>query len=172
MAASKTHRFTSTLERSTNRLWSCHFSVPLSIAKQLIHGADRRVLCSLNGAPVRQCALIPHGKGEHVVTVNVRLRKELRISFGSKVDVRLRKDESTYGLPMPEELEELLRQDSVGKQMMHALTPGKLRTLLYIIGKAKTVDQRLLKSTIIVRHVKENAGKIAYRKLGAELKRK
>jgi len=172
MPAQKSHSFTSSLEKSTNKLWGCHVRVPGSVAATLIRGMDRRVLCSMNGTPERQCAIVAYERGSFVITVNAEQRKTLRLDFGASVKVRLRKDTSEYGLPMPEELNELLRQDKDGRRLFHALTPGRLRTLLYIVGKGSSVDQRLHRSTVIVRHLKENSGKINYKQLSIALKKR
>ncbi len=162
--------FTSTLEVSTNKLWGSHFAVPDVIAKSLIEGDDRRVVCTLNEKMEYQCALIPRGDGSFLIMVNKKTRDKLGLQPGSKLDVSLRKDESEYGLPMPEELDELLKQDETGNRLFHALTPGKLRTLLYIVGQPKTSDVRLRRAIGIVEHLKSNDGKINYRKLNEEMK--
>ena len=169
-SSESTFRFASSLEKSHNKLWGCHFEVPVSVAKKLIEGNDRRVLCSVNGLPGHQCALIPHGNGSFVITVNKKLRDTLRLDFGMKVQVSLKKDRSEYGLPLPEELEELFHQDPEGKKIFHALTRGKQRTLLYIVGKAKTPEKRVTHAIIVVNHLKANHGKINYRQLGVALK--
>ena len=170
MPPKNTLQFTSTLEKSSNKLWGGHFGVPKSIAQKLIHGDSRRVVCALNGSAEHQCALLPHGNGSFVITVNKKLRDTLRLEFGMPVQVSLRKDDSKYGLPMPEELEELLRQDKEGHRLFHSLTPGRLRTLLYIVGQAKNSDNRIARALIIVHHLKANKGKINYRQLSASLR--
>ena len=165
-------RFTSTLECSTNKLWGCHFKVPPRIVRQLTGNNSRRVVCSLNGNPAHQCAILPHGSGRFVITVNKKRRDTLGLDFGSEVSVSLMKDESEYGLPLPEELEELLRQDSEGNKLFEALTRGRQRTLLYIIGSAKSTEKRIERALVIVDHLKANKGKINYKELGASLKRR
>lgn len=164
--------FTSVIEESTNKLWGSHFAVPDVVAKALIRGEDRRVVCILNEKIEYQCALLPRGDGSFLITVNKKTRDKLGLRPGSKVDVGLRKDESEYGLPMPEELAELLRQDEEGNRLLHALTPGKLRTLLYIAGQPKNSDIRLRRSLAIVEHLKKNGGKINYRQLNEEMRGK
>ena len=164
------YKFTSTLERSDNKLWGCHFLVPKNIAEKLIDAEDRRVVCTINDSVEYQCAILHYGNGRHVISVNKKLRDTLRIDVGSEVQVLLRKDESEYGLPLPEELEELFKQDKEGKKIFHALTPGKQRTLLYIVGSAKSSEKRIMRSIIIVNHLKANKGKIDYKKLTASLK--
>ena len=163
-------QFSSTLEESNNKLWGCHFGVPEVIARVFIDGDDRRVVCTLNEKTEYQCALLPKGDGSFLITVNKKLRDRLGLKIGMKVSVSLKKDESQYGLPMPEELEEVLRQDEEGSRLFHALTPGKLRTLLYIAGHVKNTDARIARAVAIVEHLKANDGKINYRQLNEDLR--
>jgi uncharacterized protein YdeI (YjbR/CyaY-like superfamily) len=86
------------------------------------------------------------------------------------VDVSLRKDRSKYGLPMPEELQEVLRQDKEGERLFHALTAGKRRTLLHIVGSSRGTDRRIASALVIIRHLKINNGRINYRQLSQQLK--
>ncbi|MEO6758521.1 MAG: YdeI/OmpD-associated family protein [Saprospiraceae bacterium] len=171
MAMEDTLHFTSTLEISTNKLWGAHLAVPPTIADTLIaEREDRRIVCVLNGKTEYQCAMLPRGDGTFLITVNKKIQKDLHLNIGSRVEVSLRPDDSKYGLPMPEELAEVLAQDPEGNRLFHALPPGKLRTLLYIVGKVKNSDARIGQALIIVEHLKANAGKINYRQLGEALK--
>lgn len=165
-------QFSSLLELSTNKLWGCHFAVPQWVAEVLSEGGDRRVVCLLNEKKEYQCALLPKGDGSFLITVNKKLQTALGVQPGASVRVSLRKDDSEYGLPMPEELAELLAQDEEGHRMMHALTPGKLRTLLYIVGQPKNSDARLQRALAVVEHLKENKGAIDYKRLNIKLKEK
>ena len=169
-APGNSFRFTSVLERSDNKLWGCHFRVPERILKQFEKDNPRRVICKINDTAEYQTALLSIGNGIYVVRVNTTLRKKLGVTFGDEVQVILKNDESTYGLPMPEELEELLRQDKEGNRLFHAMTRGKQRTLLYIIGGAKNTEKRLQRALVIVRHLKSNNGKINYKQLNKSLK--
>lgn len=168
-SAVKVRRFTVKLERSENRLWGAHLEVPASVVEQLSSEDHRRVYCRLNGGEEHQCAMLPHGRGTFVITVNKKRRDSLGLTFGAEVRVELRKDESTYGLPMPEELAELLRQEKKGNALFHALTKGKQRVLLYIIGSAKSQDQRIIRSITIVRHLIAQHGTINHKILAREL---
>lgn len=144
--------------------------VPANIVAHLVDGKSRRVLCKLNRSNERQCALLPHGNGIFVISVNKKIRDTLGLTFGMDVEVTLKKDTSVYGLPMPEELRELFRQDTDGAKVFHALTRGRQRVLLYIIGAAKNVDKRIAYSIIIVHHLKLNNGKINHKQLSSQLR--
>jgi bifunctional DNA-binding transcriptional regulator/antitoxin component of YhaV-PrlF toxin-antitoxin module len=171
--ASKTIKLTVKLCKSDNE-WGWHF---LRFSAKSVAGLkfeprkSRRVVCTLNGRHTFQCALLPWTKGGFCIVVNKAIRDKLGIVDGDKVTVELKKDESKYGLPMPKELKEVLRQDKEGDRLFHALTPGKQRTLLYYIGKWKDVDRRIHYSLIVIDHLKKNEGKVDFPKLSVELKR-
>ncbi len=158
--------FNSILEASNNNLWGSHFAVPQFVSTALIGTGDsRRVVCGLNEQLSFQCALIPRGDGSFLVMVNKKTQTKLGLKTGSQLRVRLQKDESEYGLPMPEELAELLAQDEEGNRVLHALTPGKIRTLLYLVGQPKSSDLRLHRALVVVEHLKSNHGKIDFKQL-------
>lgn len=162
--------FTSVLEDFNTRLWSFHITVPEAVGKVFVEGKDRRVVCTLNDAESFQCALMPKGDGAFFININKKLRDKLGLKLGMRVEVSLEKDDSPYGLPMPEEFLELLQLDEEGDRLFHALTPGKQRNLLYIIGSAKSSDKRIARSLAIVDHLKAQGGKIDFKQLYQDLK--
>jgi Domain of unknown function (DUF1905)/Bacteriocin-protection, YdeI or OmpD-Associated len=167
-----TLRFSSMLEKSGNRLWGCHLKVPDHVTVRLTDGGSRRVVCSLNGSAEFQRALIPHRDGSCVLTVNKTLRDALHLTVGMRVDVSLRRDESTYGLPVPAELEELLRQDGEGDRLFHSLTPGKRRNLLYIVGAVKNPHLRASRAVTVIAHLKLNGGRVNFKQLYESLRQR
>lgn len=114
--------------------------------------------------------MIPWGE-IFTIIVNKSKRDKLGIAAGDKVSVELAADESKYGLPMPEELQEVLDQDPEGDQLFHLLTPGKQRSILYFVGKVKDIDKRIHTALIFIDHIKKNNGKILPQELQDELKR-
>lgn len=135
--------FTAVLETSNNKLWGFHLPVPEWVAQSFISQGTRRVICTLNNQAAFQCGLIPKGEGDFCIMVNKKWRTQLGLREGSAVSVQLSKDESEYGLPLPEELQEALDQDEAGRDFFEALPPGKKRTLLYIVGFVKDQEKRI-----------------------------
>ncbi len=164
--------FTATLERSHNKLWGSHVRVPSSVALRFAGGKSRRVVRTLNDSPEHQCALLPFGNDVYVLSINKAWCDKLHLEIGSKVRVGIRKDESTYGLPVPEELTELFRQDKDANRLFHALTIGRQRTLLYMIGSARHPDTRAWRASLVIRHLSENNGKVNFRQLYQSMKRR
>lgn len=159
------------MEKFDSNLWGFHFCVSAEIGNQFVtEGNDRRVICTLNDKQEFQCALMPKGDGNFFINVNKKLRDALKLAIGSQVSVLLKKDESEYGLPMPEELKELLLQDEEGDKLFHELTIGKQRTLLYIVGSVKDTGKRISRALAIINHLKATGGKIDYKELNEGLR--
>ena len=133
-------------------------------------GKTRRVVCTLNDSHTFQCALMPN-KGRFTIGVAKPIREKLRLNEGDTVSVRIEPDKSKYGAPMPEDLEEVLRQDPEGDRLFHALTAGMRRSLLYYIGNVKNIDRRIQLGLILLEHLKETGGKVVPEKLQEDIKR-
>ncbi len=167
------YQFTATLQASESKIYQTHVVVPSEIASAFLAEDTKRVVATLtaNGKYVEyQCGLIPRGNGKTVIMVNKDHRTNLSIDAGNNVVVQLRNDESKYGLEMPEELAELLKQDTEGDRFFHALPEGKQRTLLYIVFSMKNPTRRIERAIAIVEHLKAHGGKIDYKQLYNDLK--
>ena len=61
-------------------------------------------------------------------------------------------------------------QDLAGKAFFDALTPGKKRTLIYLVANVKNVDSQLRKGMAILDHLKEANGKIDFKQVNQKIK--
>lgn len=161
--------FKTSLEKFEGQLWGHHIPVPDDIY-QHFKDSDRRVICQLNDLPPFQCALMPAGNGSFFINVNKELRKKLQLNVGEKISANIKKDNSKYGLPMPEEMEELMFLDDEGAEYFHQLTPGKQRSLLHLIGKPKSSEIRLKKAVVVLDYLKLVKGKLDFKELNQAFK--
>lgn len=157
--------FTAKLENFNTRLWTYHIKVPNAIALHYTEQGDKRVVCTLNDTYSFQCAIMPAGEGVHFININKKIRDKLKLNEGNKINVSLEKDNSEYGLPFPEELKELLKQDTTGNKYFHQLTPGKQRNIIYYVGQVKNTDLRIHRAMIFIEHLKRNKGKLDFREI-------
>ena len=165
-----TTSFKAVIDRFDSNLWHFYVMVPTKIALKFIDGKDKRVVCTLNKTETFHAALMHKGGGEFFIMVNKQLRSKLKVKDGDEIHVSLAKDTSEYGLPLPEEFKELLKQDIAGNDIFHTLTAGKQRTLLYIIGKPKSSDLRIRNGIAVLEHLKRNKGKIDYKQLNIDMR--
>ncbi len=64
----------------------------------------------------------------------------------------------------------LLDQDEAGKNHFNQLTPGKKRSLIYIVAKVKNIDSQLNKGLAIIEHLKQENGMLDFKKLNVLIK--
>lgn len=162
-------QFTATLQKFDSNLWGYHFPVPIVVADNFIEGNDRRIVCKINNAIQIQGALMPYSEG-YFILINQDLIKKLQLSIGDNVNLEIEKDKSEFGLPMPDSFRTLLDQDSESTAFFNKLTPGKKRSLIYLVGKVKNIDSQLNKGLAIVDHLKTEKGILDFKKLNQLIK--
>jgi uncharacterized protein YdeI (YjbR/CyaY-like superfamily) len=107
-------------------------------------------------------AILPN-KGLWYILLSKGVIKELNAREGEEVSVKLTEELSIYG--MPEELEMCVFQEDGAMTFFDALTPGKQRSLIYIVSKIKNQDVRIRKSLVIAEHLVLGKGLLDYKKL-------
>jgi hypothetical protein len=157
--------FLGRLEKFNDSLWSFHIKIPGIILSNLKKDEIDRMICYLDGIGPIHASPMPAGNGIYFIKLNKEWVSKGGWSIGKDIQVEIWKDESEYGLPMPEELEITLAQDDEGYELFHSLTRGKQRNLIYMIGKLKSQELRINRSTIILDHLKEEKGVLDFRRL-------
>jgi len=164
-------KFNSPLQNfDSSNVWGGHAVVDDEIVQDIKNNHIGRLICTVNGKVKTHCALLSKGDGTYYVMVNKTTQKALGIRMGEQLSISLEEDNSKYGMPLPEEMEEIMAQDSEIDRLFHSLSPGKQRSLLYIIGKPKTSDSRIKKALLISRYLTEVNGKIDFAEMNEFIK--
>lgn len=124
-------------------------------------GNLRRVLCSLNGNEFFNCSLFP-SRGDYFLTISKQLRSRLGVEVGDAVEIVLKPDQSKYGMPVPDEFAEVLRQDPEAERLFDALSPGNQRLMLKLVVFVKDVDRRIARALAGVELLKAMDGTFDY----------
>lgn len=162
--------FKGKVEKLNSSVYGHCVEVPSKILEYYKKKDIARFLASINKHDQIHCAFIPNGKGRAYIMLNKEIRKTLALEIGSDVSVVVEPDESKYGMALPEEMEELLYQDPEGSEVFHKLTPGKQRSLLFLVGKPKSSKTRLKKALTIIEYLKYTGGAIDYKELNEAFK--
>ncbi len=147
-----------------------HLLVPEEICEQIKEAGLTRLKVTINSSVTTYSALISNGKGGHYIIMNKENEKKLKLNIGDEVQVMIEEDTSKYGMPMPEEYQELLNIDDEGLKYFESLTPGKRRNLIHLISKPKSSQIRLTKALIINDYLKLVKGKLDFKELNTALK--
>ncbi len=157
--------FTQQIAILDSNVWSYHLPVPIAVSNHFLEQKIKRLIATFNKEIELHCALMPKGDGSYFININKEIRKKLGSFVGDEIHIHLREDTSKYGMPLPEEMEALLEIDEEGNNYFHALTPGKQRSLLYMVGKPKNSDTRLKKALAIIDYLKYVKGKLDFKEL-------
>ena len=86
------------------------------------------------------------------------------LKFKDTVTISLKKDESEYGMPLSEELKELLEQDDEGMRRFKMLTPGKQRYIIHYVNTVKNSQLRIDRAIMLISNLKKTKeGKESFR---------
>lgn len=153
------------LKQLDSNVWGFHFPIPSDISVPFIEEHGNRIICTFGDGHFIHAALISDGKGAHFININKEVRKRYHLELNDAVIITITRDDSKYGIYCPEEASELLEVDADFNTYFHNLTPGKQRSLLYVIAKPKSSDKRIEKAIIISEHLKINNGKLDFKML-------
>lgn len=157
-------------EEGNSLMWNFFVEVPDKISKVLMKGTDRRVICNFNNLIEVQIALTPAKGRPYQLILNKEVRKKLAVQPGDTIQVSIKKDESEYGIGIPDFFKEFCTQDPEGSMAFHKLTSGKQRTLLYLMNKPKSENKKLEKAWVIFEYLKEVKGNLDYKELNEAFK--
>jgi hypothetical protein len=113
------------------------------------------LLCTVNKDLSFQAGMVALGNGNAYITLNAARMKKLGVKFGDTVTVELQPDSSKYGMDIPEELAELLKQDEEGKRRFKMLPPGKQRYIIYYVGQVKSSQLRVERAVKLITNLKK-----------------
>jgi hypothetical protein len=146
---------TGVVERFSYKGGMPYLAVPRAVAEELRgESGPARLVCTI-GKVSFQCGLMSLGQGDSYVLLTKKVRDATGVDVGGRVVARLRVDESPYGLPMPEELGEVLAQDEDGAQVFEKLTPGRRRGIIAMVSRHKSVDARVEHAVAVIEAIKE-----------------
>jgi hypothetical protein len=161
--------FLGNLDKFDFNHWHYHIPVPDPIVEEMMDEKHRRVLIWLNDAGPYHMALMK-ARNCWYILINQELRTKLKLDLETKIQVKISRDWSEFGHDVPEEFQVLLDQDEEGNGYFRKLTPGKQRSLIYLVTKVKNPESRMRKSLAILHHLKTAQGKLDFKQLNHWIK--
>lgn len=120
-------------------------AMPEALVTPFLERGEKRavVLARFEGKEVRFHAALQKRKGAYWIMFSQKHQKALGLYPNDVFELRLEKDSSEYGAPMPAELEEVLRQDPEAEALFKGLTPGACRSIIYAVSRYKSPQRRI-----------------------------
>lgn len=157
--------FKTVIDKFEDSLWGYHLKVPDEIYQQFANKKIKRVMMQINDSEKLHAGFMPEGNGKYFLMLSKDLMKKLELARNQLVGVTIEEDTSKYGMPICNEMKELLSLDPEGEAYFHKLTPGKIRSILHYVNKFKSSDKRIEKSVIVMEHLKANQGNLNFKAL-------
>ncbi len=162
--------FEAPLEKHDSSLgWYYIIYVPLELISEFGTEKNPRAKVTFNKKEVAHISVKSKGDDRFVV-IKSKLRTNLGLVVGELTHVIIEKDDSKFGMPMPEEFGEMLAQEEEAERYFNALTPGKQRSLIYMVSQLKNSEPRVKKALAIIEHLKEQQGELDFRVLNQKIK--
>lgn len=111
---------------------------------------NQRLIVSLDHKIEWQAGVLALGEGSGLITVQQNRLKQVGKTLGDTVWVELSKDESEYGVPIPQEVLEYWKQVPVSKLRFDALGAGMKRYVLNHVSTAKTDVKRTERTHLLM----------------------
>jgi hypothetical protein len=128
--------------------------IPKEIISQLGVQQRSRLKVEFPGGRYIHCALQYNKNHDFVIYLGKYFQEKAGVDPGREVKISISEDTSDLGMEMPQELEEVLSIDPEGVEGWAQLTPGKKRTAMYFVEKAKTEETKIKRALLIVDNIK------------------
>lgn len=117
-----------------------YLELPVEIADEMRAMGYKRWMCTIQDAVTWSCGLLPTGEGTWFIVLSKQKMRSVEARLGDWLNVDLVPDESKYGMPLPEDLAEMLADDPEFEKRFDAMLPGKRRNAIHQIASAKTPE--------------------------------
>jgi uncharacterized protein YdeI (YjbR/CyaY-like superfamily) len=84
--------------------------------------------------------MLPTGEGTWFVVLSKTKMEAVEAHVGDWLNVDMVPDTSKYGMPLPEDLADILADDTEFERRFDAMLPGKRRNAIHQIASAKTPE--------------------------------
>ncbi len=115
---------------------------------------NQRFDLTVNDAETWQGGTVSIGDNMAYITISKARMKKLDVELGDTVTFTLEKNRSEYGFDVPEEFEEVLRQDPIANERFMSLSKGARRAVIYIVIQVKSSEKRIEKSIFLLENMK------------------
>jgi hypothetical protein len=148
-------KFKTRIDRLPHLLNMHYIEIPERIIKKLGGKYSMRLMCTVNSSLTFQGGIVALGEGRGYISINTRRMKQIGVVAGDTVSIELNKDDSKYGMEIPEELSTLLEQDPEGKKRFDNLTPGRQRYIIHYVSSVKSVQLRIDRAILLITNLKK-----------------
>ncbi|MFD0861373.1 YdeI/OmpD-associated family protein [Sungkyunkwania multivorans] len=130
--------------------------LPESIVTPFIDAGQQRVrvIATFEGKSIEFHAALQKYQGRYRLTFGKSKQKQLGLFPSDYFQLQLFEDHSKYGVDVPEELAAVLETDTEAYKIFESFTPGKKRSIIYMIARFKNSQTRIDKALLLCENIK------------------
>lgn len=132
--------FTAQVKRFSMEGGMHYLELPNEAADEMRATGHKRWVCTIQDALTWHCGLLPTGDRTWFVVLSKAKMNAVEAHVGDWLNVDMVPDTSKYGMPLPEDLAELLADDPEFERKFDAMLPGKRRNAIHQIATAKSTE--------------------------------
>lgn len=134
-----------------------HVALPESLARELAAAGVTHVEGRIAGTSFRR-SLHPTPAGGLCLRFGVSWLRDAGLTPGTMVDVEIAADPDPDRVDVPDELAAVFEADPAAEHLWSGLTPGRQRTLVYGILRARRSETRARRAEALVTHLRHEFG--------------
>ncbi|MEO0895004.1 MAG: DUF1905 domain-containing protein [Bacteroidota bacterium] len=128
--------------------------LPEELAQPLYERKVKRVLCRINDQLNVHSALTRSKTRGFSIMLGKRILKQLDVEAGDLLEVEISEDHSPNQFEESVVLKEVLSTDWEAQEIWDKLSPGRKRSLTYLIIQVKSVDKKIERALKIAENIK------------------
>ena len=145
-------RFESRVRKFSVEASMHYLEVPPAVLERLGGKYMVRVICEMPSAKLKfHCAIMPVGNGKACIFFSQEKLRTSGLKVGQSVKIQVKLDTSRYGMKLPAELAEALKQDAEARRRFNALSPGKQRNIIFHVSSTKDEEKRIGRAVQVLR---------------------
>ena len=134
--------------------------LPEALSKKFEYKGNVPVRGLVNNIPFKG-TLIKRKPNRHVLNLTSEIRKKARISEFDEVKASVEYDPVSREIPLPEDVEWILKEDDFTWQEFNALSPSRRKDFLFFILDAKKPETRLKRIEILIKRLNDGTARKA-----------
>lgn len=143
-------KFTTTIQKGPY----AYISLPENMAKSFIDAGTKRIICKINRNTELHRAIQSSKDFGYYIMLGKSTLKSANLTIGQSIEVELVKDETAVEALIPEALDAVLKSDFEAYEAFNKLTPGKKRSIMYLVTGVKSEQKQVERALKIMENIK------------------
>lgn len=133
---------------------SCYIYLDNELALSFLDKGHKRVICTIDKSFEIHCAILRSNQLGYYIMLGKKTLKAGNLNAGQEIQFELKVDNTKYQSLIPDTLKEVLDSDFEAHEKFHKLSPGKQRSIIYLVTGVKSTDTQIERALKIMENIK------------------